>query len=163
MPTRHTTSPETPLAESASPSHPAGAGHASVPKDPMNELANSQGGAYDHASALQDEDYFQRGDGHPPLRHMEMMHLAAVIRGAQTLVLSVLSAGILAVCGLLWASLLKLNDVATESAATKLALKDMRDELKAANEKVQRMWFEGGWEYHRAKMTRRSEVAAPAQ
>ena len=77
--------------------------------------------------------------------------------------LSVLSTGILAVCGLLWASLLKLNDVATESAATKLALKDMRDELKATNEKVQRMWFEGGWELHRAKMTRSSGTVAPEE
>ena len=74
-----------------------------------------------------------------------------------------LSAGILAVCGLLWASLLKLNDVAAESAATKLALKDMRDELKATNEKVQRMWFEGGWELHRAKLIISAEKADSGQ
>ena len=161
MITRHTTSL---LSEGSAQSHPADAEHTRERIDSKDAHAESRTSADDHDSALQDEDYFPRGSAvFHPLRHAETLHLAEVIRGVQTLVLSVLSAGILAVCGLLWASLLKLNDVATESAATKLALKDMRDELKATNEKVQRMWFEGGWELHRAKMTIRSEKAAPGE
>lgn len=82
-------------------------------------------------------------------RHDDLQSILRVVRGARTLIGGLMLAGILAVCGLLWNSYLKLNDVAAKSEQTTQAVQGVSERLDKTAEKVTRMWYEGGWEYKR--------------